>query len=159
MISSSTVCGQDSCADYNITQGATLVPVCEDFCSPDSFETFDFAAPNEDATNIIDRTTVCRCTSGANVTFECLDVEPSVWDTNVEAKDCEEYNITSGTSCKDFCSDIDPVAFMYDGSGDNINCYCASASIKICGKSAAPSLSVGLPILFGSVLFSALMLT
>ena len=102
-------------------------------------ETFDYAAPNEETSSILDRTTVCRCTNGVNTTFECFDVEPNVWDTDTELKECEEYNITSGTTCKEFCSDIDPIAFQYEGSGDSFKCYCADPPTQICGNSGALS--------------------
>lgn len=132
--------GQESCLDYNITRGETLQDDCKAHCSPSQFEAFDFAGPNEDASNILDRTTVCRCTNGVNATFECSDVEPNVWDTETELKECGEYNITSGTTCKEFCSDIDPLAFQYDGSGDSVQCYCADPPVQICGSSGALSI-------------------
>lgn len=139
LVSTTVSKGQESCMDYNITMGETLEADCESLCSPDSFETFDYAAPNEEAADVIDRTTVCRCSSGGNVTFECFDVYPGVWEIGGEVKECEEFNITSGTTCQDFCLDIDPVAytFNYEGSSENINCYCASPPIQICGSSAA----------------------
>lgn len=131
--------GQESCLDYNITRGETLIDDCEAHCSPSQSEAFDFAGPNKENSNILDRTTVCRCTNGVNVTFECSDVEPNVWNTSIELKECADYNITSGPSCKDFCSDIDPKAFQYEGSGDSLKCYCADPSVRICGSSDALS--------------------
>ena len=131
--------GQESCLAYNITRGETLKADCEAHCSPNQAEPFDFAGPNKDSSSILDRTTVCRCTNGVNTTFECSDVEPNVWDTDVELKECEVYNITSGTTCKEFCSDIDPIAFQYEGSGDSFKCYCADPPTQICGNSGALS--------------------
>lgn len=141
--------GQDEiCSAYNISKGETLQADCENVCDVGTtVEVFDWAAANVDEPNIIDRTTVCRCTlpstvegEEGEVTFECFEVTPNVWDTSVGVLSCEEYNITSGTTCKEFCLDIDPIAFDFSGSVGAIQCGCGTPLIQICEDSGAWSL-------------------
>ena len=131
--------GQDiSCLSLNITKGETLESDCANYCSPITHKAYDWAAPNEIDPNIIDRSTVCRCLNDDNATtFECLDVDPGVWDTSVGVKKCDEYNITSGPTCKEFCAEIDPLSFDYSGSGSNLQCFCGTPLFQICGTSGS----------------------
>ena len=133
---------KESCLDYNITKGETLKANCEAHCSPLSMEAFDYAAQNEVTPSILDRNTVCRCLNATGgIEFECWNVEPDVWDTSVPPEeDCGEYNITSLSSCEEFCAAIDPLSYQFTGSGDNIECFCATPPVKICGTSGASSL-------------------
>jgi hypothetical protein len=154
------VAGQDdesSCLFHNISKGETLGSDCEKWCSPYSYASFDWAAPSEDDAKIIDRNTVCRCLDASNASVgECLDVETGVWDKSAGVKDCEEYNITSGTTCKEFCLDIDPLAFKFSGSGSNVECSCASNPfIKICEKSGSARTSHPGFVSFGSAILLA----
>ena len=127
---------QESCLPFNITKGETLEANCAAHCSPDISEHFDWAAPNETDPNILDRNIFCRCKADEEtVTFECSDVEEGVWDKTDATDNCDDFNITSGTTCKNFCKDID-TAFKYKGSGSNVQCWCASPPVKICGSGA-----------------------
>jgi len=128
-----------SCIPFNITRGPTLTASCEAHCVPHTAQSYDFAAPNTTHPNIIDRHTVCRCVnSTGGLVSECSDVEMDVWNRSVGVKaDCGEYNITSGTTCQEFCSEIDPKAYRFKGSGANLQCYCASnPQFQICGSGA-----------------------
>jgi hypothetical protein len=151
---------ESSCLAYNISKGETLDSDCEGWCSPYSYGTFDWGAPSEDDANIIDRNTVCRClddTSGAAV-GECLDVEPSVWDLSVGVPECDEYNITSGTTCEEFCLPIDPVAFKYSISGGEVQCSCADPPFKVCGTSGSARMGRPGAVTFGSAIVLAAVL-
>eukprot|EP00934_Nitzschia_sp_Nitz4_P004106 Nitzschia sp. Nitz4//scaffold3_size479765//108948//109484//NITZ4_000044-RA/size479765-processed-gene-0.93-mRNA-1//-1//CDS//3329550590//4096//frame0 len=127
------------CSDHGISKGETLLDDCTSVCSAEAnVSTFDWAHVNEDDSNQVDRTTVCRCTVGNNTEFECFETTTNVWDLSVGVLECSEYNITSGTTCKDFCLDIDPVAYSYAGTGDSLECYCgADDFVAVCDNSGA----------------------
>jgi hypothetical protein len=121
-----TVDAQESCSDNGIVPGDELNATCTTKCGVDDFEIFDYAEVSQDDPNILIRNTVCRCNS---TNFECWDTM-EVWDKSVRVQSCDNYNITSGTTCKNFCSDIDPKSNDWSTNGGQVTCICADT--KIC---------------------------
>jgi hypothetical protein len=59
-------------------------------------------------------------------------------DEHEVKEDCSEYNITSDSSCKEYCADIDPAAFNVESSGGDVTyCDCGNDERQICGSGAA----------------------
>jgi hypothetical protein len=126
-----------SCADFGILKGEGLEIGCQQHCLADNFEVFDWAASRSSDPNIVDRNTWCRCLDPlfGNTTFECSDIEEEVWNLATPLKVCDALNVTSGTTCEEYCkSNIDPKAFEFKGSGPTLQCFCGSnPQLHICG--------------------------
>jgi hypothetical protein len=124
---------QKSCIEYNINKGETLDADCALACAPSTYETFDWAEVSTDDPDTVIRTTVCRCLEAPN-TFECFDYE-DVWDLSDNGgglDSCDEYNITSGTTCKTWCEEnIDPEAYDVETKNGETTCSCIP-DFKIC---------------------------
>lgn len=134
----------ESCKDYAILAGDTMDADCTSYCGANATETFDYADPEEDPDYVV-RNSVCRCfsseepmenatedglTSGSGrKIFECWS-KAEVWDKATPIFKCgEKYNVTSLTTCQEFCKPIDPVAFTFSGNAGNARCACAEMEV------------------------------
>jgi len=129
-----------SCKDHDIMAGKTLETDCIGYCYPNTTETFDYSDMEEDP-NYVVRNTICRCfdtgesPSVKRKTFECT-TKAEVWDKNTPTMKCaENFNITSLTTCQNWCKTIDPKAYKYEGvSGDSM---CNCGDVKVCDDNSA----------------------
>jgi hypothetical protein len=126
-----------SCVDNSINAGETLESDCEDACASGESLTFDWSEVSEEDPNILNRNTVCNCTEADG--FTCWDIV-EVWDKSVGVLSCDVYNITSGTTCKEFCSDIDPKSYAWSTNKGEVECECAD--VKICSGVVVASMSI-----------------
>lgn len=126
-----------SCADFGILKGEGLESSCQQHCLADNFEVFDWSASRATDPKIVDRNTWCRCLDppSGNTTFECSDIEEEVWNLATPLKACDALNISSGTTCEEYCkANIDAKAFEFKGYGTTLQCYCGSnPQLHICG--------------------------
>jgi hypothetical protein len=143
----------ESCKDYAILAGDTMDADCANYCGPNATETFDYADTDEHPDYVI-RNSVCRCfgtgprpeegggTTDGNaggggppatndMTFECWS-KAEVWEKSTPIFKCfDKYNITSLSTCQQFCKSIDPIAFSFAGSAGSAKCTC-SDNIQVC---------------------------
>ncbi|KAG7351653.1 hypothetical protein IV203_007701 [Nitzschia inconspicua] len=142
-----------SCKDHGIFMGESLQVACTDFCAPNATEVFDYADSDEDPHFVV-RNTVCRCfgsdaaaaaaatapsnTTQSNKTFECW-TKDEVWEKKTPIMKCADHalNITSQTTCQQFCSNIDPVSYGYSGSAGSARCSCSD--ILVCDDTLTSS--------------------
>ena len=146
-----------SCKDYGIRSGDTMEADCAAYCGPNSTDTYDYADTDEDTEYVI-RNTVCRCyspeaqfnteevedgdSSGSNsnptsasMTFECW-TKAEVWEKAIPILKCgEKYNITSISTCEEFCKDIDPLAYAFAGNAGAAQCICGG--VEVCNDVTA----------------------
>jgi hypothetical protein len=149
-----------NCKDHGILQGIMLDTTCADFCAPNTTETFDYADSGEDPHYVI-RNTVCRCfdpnpppTAQTNKTFECWS-KAEVWEKKTPIMKCTDHalNITSKSSCENFCSTIDPISFGYTGSSGSSRCSCYD--ILVCddvGAASALAVATSFALLLGTLM-------
>jgi hypothetical protein len=149
----------ESCKDYGIRSGDTMDGDCAAYCAPNSTDTYDYADTDEDPLYVI-RNTVCRCysteaqidlnegtedvegsgTSNTNqasnsMTFECW-TKAEVWEKAIPILQCgKKYNITSVTTCQEFCKTIDPSAYSFAGNAGAAQCICSG--VEVCNDMTA----------------------
>lgn len=125
-----------NCRNFGIMQGETLNTTCAEYCGPNETEIFDYADSEEDVRYVV-RNTVCRCfdqnpppEAQTNKSFECWS-KAEVWDKMTPIMKCTDnaLNISSQSDCKEFCADIDPIAYGYAGSKGKARCSCHDALV------------------------------
>jgi hypothetical protein len=130
-----------SCKDHGIMGGETLDTDCIEYCYPNTTETFDYSDLDEDPNYVI-RNTICRCfesgesqSAPTRKTFECT-TKGEVWDKNTPLMTCfDNYNITSLTTCQNWCKTIDPKAYEYEGYSGSSRCNCGN--VKVCNDNTS----------------------
>eukprot|EP00532_Pseudo-nitzschia_australis_P004715 CAMPEP_0168180016 /NCGR_PEP_ID=MMETSP0139_2-20121125/10230_1 /TAXON_ID=44445 /ORGANISM="Pseudo-nitzschia australis, Strain 10249 10 AB" /LENGTH=203 /DNA_ID=CAMNT_0008100041 /DNA_START=85 /DNA_END=696 /DNA_ORIENTATION=+ len=132
-----------SCKDHGIEAGTSLQEQCVDYCYPDAMEAYDYADPDEDPDYVV-RNTVCRCykdgespSAPKRKTSECA-TKAQVWDKKKPVLKClEDYQISSLSTCQEYCKRIDPVSYGFGGgSGDH---YCKCGSTDVCSDTEPTS--------------------
>jgi len=135
-----------SCKDHGIFAGDSGEIDCTAYCNPNYFpEYFDSVSLVEDPKFAV-RNTVCRCYESGQSrdaprrkAFECW-TKAEVWDKSKPLLKCEEdYGILSMTTCKDYCKNIDPKAFSFDGFAGSANCGCGG--FEVCSDKPVASAS------------------
>ena len=115
--------------------GPTFNSSCEVECAGGTFESFDYAEVDG---NDVDRNQICRCCNDEGPCqdpntlvskWECWSSN-KVWDKAEEIKTCDKYNISSATTCIDFCVEkIDPKDYSWDQTTNKMICTCVGVDI------------------------------
>ena len=137
-----------SCKDHGIMAGDSLDTDCVDHCNPNTMITFDYSDLGEDPNYVI-RNTICRCLEDGESpsakqtnTFECR-TKDEVWDKKIPVMNClDNYQITSLSTCQDWCKKIDPVAYEYSGFSGFSKCSCGGVELCDDKISAATATTV-----------------